>query len=317
MREQAVLIGKTKSLVGVVTTPPYALPDAVQPDSTTRQRTAVLLLNAGIVHRVGPGRLYVKLARRLAELGFVVVRFDASGLGDSEVRLDNLPHDKSSILETIEAMDYLAEERGVDRFVLMGICSGAVTCFTTACADQRVAGAVLMNARGFDYSAEWNTYVMSRGWARDYWRRLLSPRSWIRVLTGKSQYRRFLAVVLFRLKNLFQRSQAVSAVATGLGSDLNALIERDVRLLLVSSQGDHSADYLNAMMGGRAKDLRRSGAVQEECIAGSDHTFTCLKHQQEVLNAVEAWATRWWPGSETTAAPAGDECADQLQRTTP
>ena len=313
MREQAILIGKTKSLVGVVTTPP----DAVPPESTSRQRPAIVLLNAGIVHRVGPGRLYVKLARRLAELGFVVVRFDASGLGDSAVRRDNLPHDKSSILETVEAMDYLAAEHGVDRFVLMGICSGAVTCFTTACADQRVAGAVLMNARGFDYNAEWNTFVMSRGWARDYWRRLLSPRSWIRVLTGKSQYRRFLAVVLLRIKNLFQRSQAVSAVATGLGSDLNALIERDVRLLLVSSQGDHSADYLNAMMGERAKDLRRSGAVQEECIAGSDHTFTCLKHQQEVLNAVEAWATRWWPGSEAATAPVRDECTEQLQRTTP
>src|SRR5262249_27402146 len=43
----------------------------------------VLFLNAGAVHRVGPNRMYVDLARSWAEHGLTSLRLDLSGLGDS------------------------------------------------------------------------------------------------------------------------------------------------------------------------------------------------------------------------------------------
>ena len=46
-----------------------------------RQDTAVILLNAGMVQRMGPYRGGVQLARSLAGGGFPVFRFDQSGLG--------------------------------------------------------------------------------------------------------------------------------------------------------------------------------------------------------------------------------------------
>ena len=73
--EEPVLLGKSGSLAGIITDPPAHAREASRP--------AVILLNAGLVHRVGPGRLYVRLSRRLAAHGFVVVRFDLSGIGDS------------------------------------------------------------------------------------------------------------------------------------------------------------------------------------------------------------------------------------------
>ena len=51
-----------------------------------RFATALILLNAGLVHRMGPFRLYVQMARRLAAEGYAVLRFDQSGLGDSPRR---------------------------------------------------------------------------------------------------------------------------------------------------------------------------------------------------------------------------------------
>jgi alpha/beta superfamily hydrolase len=69
-----VLFGRTRSLVGIITDPPEAERDP--------QRPAIVCLNAGIIHRVGPHRLYVKMARTLAAMGFVVLRFDFSGIGD-------------------------------------------------------------------------------------------------------------------------------------------------------------------------------------------------------------------------------------------
>ena len=58
MTEEAVLFGTTQSLVGILSQPPR--------EEAPRGLPAVILLNAGIVHRVGPNRLYVRMARELA-----------------------------------------------------------------------------------------------------------------------------------------------------------------------------------------------------------------------------------------------------------
>jgi len=286
MSEQAVLFGQTAPMVGVLTDPS---------EGTKRQDAAVVLLNAGIVHRVGPSGLYVKLARRLAGLGYVVVRFDGSGIGDSEVRRDHLPFEKSAVLETIEVMDYVTRARGVHKFVLVGICSGAVTAFKTACEDRRVTGAALLNAQGFHQSGRWNAYAMNPGWVREYWRNLRSVRSWRNALTGRTQYRRLIGVMLGQIKIIVSRDKAVSAVATSLASQLAGVVERNIRLLFMFSKGDHSANYLNLMMGGQKKSFRASGLITEETIIGADHTFTRMAHQQRVIDTVEGWLVRTRP----------------------
>jgi len=57
MREHALLFGDAQGLVGVITDPP---------GPAGPSRPGVILLNAGVIHRVGPSRLYVNLARALA-----------------------------------------------------------------------------------------------------------------------------------------------------------------------------------------------------------------------------------------------------------
>src|SRR5438477_12025633 len=91
MREQAVVFGESNSLIGIVT-------DPSEPSRTLN--TGVILLNPGVVHRVAPGRVYVKIARALAGAGFVVLPFDLSEIRDTAVRRDNLPFGKRVETET-------------------------------------------------------------------------------------------------------------------------------------------------------------------------------------------------------------------------
>src|SRR5690606_37128378 len=51
MRESAVLFGAADSLVGIVTEP--------EPGTARTDAQAVLILNSGLVHRVGPKRMHV------------------------------------------------------------------------------------------------------------------------------------------------------------------------------------------------------------------------------------------------------------------
>ena len=136
VKERALLLGPHKTIVGVV-----AEPEA----SPAPERPIFVLLNAGIVHRVGPHRNSVKLARALAGVGFRVLRFDLSGIGDSAPRRDTLGFQEAALADLAEVLDELAGKYDTTRFALMGLCSGADNSFYMAVRDPRVVGAVLLD----------------------------------------------------------------------------------------------------------------------------------------------------------------------------
>lgn len=294
MNEVALRFGQSGSLVGILTDPPSPKPDQATP--------AVILLNAGLVHRVGPNRLYVEAARRLSALGLVVLRFDFSGIGDSDPRGDRLSSDSRAVKDVAEAMDCLAKERGSQSFLLIGICSGAVRALNTACADPRVAGAALVNPQGFDDTLD--SYVQSRR----YWRTvLLDPRRWFGAMLGKGNYR----LMRSRLRALFVSKGKTAPAAQQVQQNFRSLVQRGAALLLVFSAKDAGLRYLSLIFGGPVEELTRSEGTQLETITGADHTFTSLDSQERFLALIQAWAsgvahcrTSSSPGQKPGAAPS-------------
>lgn len=289
MKEQAVLLGSNRSLVGILTDPPGE-GAAVAP-------VAVVLLNTGIRHRVGPGRLYVNLARDLASMGFVVLRFDFSGIGDSKVRGDQLPFGEGAVRETQEAMDYLAAVRGTQRSVLIGICSGGTISFETACRDARVVAAIPINTGGHVYrhmNAGAAACLRERAMARHYWRITFSSsftrKNLVRALTGQADYRSILSSMLgnpFR-RVLTRRPQATD-LAEGFEAKLQGLAERRVRLLHLYSEGDEGLDHFRGVVGKRLSEWTASGLLEIKIIRGANHTFTMLWSQDELRAIVREW----------------------------
>ena len=97
--ERAVLIGAQPGMVGVETRP-------LGNDGGERAAVAAILLGAGLVHRVGPNRLTVRLARRLAARGIASVRFDHRGIGDSAPRPDGKPFELSASIGGCMVSEY-------------------------------------------------------------------------------------------------------------------------------------------------------------------------------------------------------------------
>jgi pimeloyl-ACP methyl ester carboxylesterase len=147
-----------------------------------RPKLGVVLINAGVIHRVGPHRSSVKLARALAPLGAVVLRFDLSGVGDSQLSTRALPYHEQAVEDVRDALDMLRGEFGVQRFVVFGICSGAVHACSTALADDRVVGVVLFD--GYAYPT-WKTPIAT-AWAMA---RVLPPRQLLSKVWKQTQKR--------------------------------------------------------------------------------------------------------------------------------
>jgi pimeloyl-ACP methyl ester carboxylesterase len=108
---------------------------------TPKDRPTIFLFNAGEIGHVGPARLWVDLARRWAESGFRVIRFDLIGIGDSPVPPGQPPHVvyRADALDEIlhVLQDVLPDDPS--NAVLIGLCSGAY---------HAVEGAIAGKVRG-------------------------------------------------------------------------------------------------------------------------------------------------------------------------
>jgi pimeloyl-ACP methyl ester carboxylesterase len=110
-----------------------------RPDAPS-DKPAIVLLSAGFIHRPGPFRLHVDLARRLAREGFPVARVDLPGVGDAPA-----PKDPDDVHVVRGALDAIGRVLGVSRFVVGGLCSAADLGWKACLADPRVEGLILLD----------------------------------------------------------------------------------------------------------------------------------------------------------------------------
>jgi hypothetical protein len=139
MTERSFLFGSDNRLCGIMTLPA----------GSTAASTACILLNAGVIHRIGPHRVNVKIARALARNGTTSFRMDLSGLGDSGAARSGANLGEQAVSDLRAGMDLVEKETGIDRFVIIGICSAAVHAYFLSLADRRIAGLLMFD--GFTF----------------------------------------------------------------------------------------------------------------------------------------------------------------------
>lgn len=291
MKEKAVLLGKTRTLVGIITDPASG--------TQTPAHATVLLLNAGLLHRIGPSRMYVRLARELAAAGFPVLRLDFSGIGDSEARRDNVAFEEAALEEVRDAMDLMAKAKGSQRFLLMGLCSGADNAFQAARVEPRVAGIALID--GFAYRTP-------GFWLRYYQERMLDLGKWKQLLVtkfgagGKAESEVQAGEALDDSEASYVRGFPPIDQTR---SDLEAMASRGISVLFAYSAGqyqyyNHAEQFDDAF---RGADFR--GRITSRFFPSSNHTFTRHAHRDELIDAIRNWAVTTTTAGSNRAREVG------------
>jgi uncharacterized protein len=281
-----------------------------EPSTTPRPDQWVILLSPGIKGRVAPHQLNCKLAAVLVARGFRVLRFDFYGLGDSEGRLDErLLKDLYGSIQigryvddVLASMNWLRATHGAGRFIVGGLCGGALTGLLAAARDTRIEGVIGLGIPAMldSSTADPSRFMTSgqlRGVRSRYLKKALDLESWLRLLTLKSDVRML-------VRSLFVRRAASAPAAASkpaasnanphFGPALLATLERGCPVLMAFSEADRLYwEFDEKFRQPNAEVFRRFEALaQVEVLKSANHVLTFPEWQTDMKAITAAWIDR-------------------------
>jgi uncharacterized protein len=297
---------------------------------------AVLLLSPGIKGRIAPHRLYIKLARQLCDAGFMVLRFDFYGLGDAEGELEEkrVADVYATVAmgrytdDTLAAMNWMQHEYHVDRFVLSGLCGGAITGLFAGARDPRVQALAGFGIPVIQYGDETLRYKhLSSGeqgqFRRGYLQKLLDWKSWLRLLTLRSDFGIIAKVFLSPLKRLWMKSVGGGTPPSGQDQPQSAVsvdnlnpffppaffdfLNGSRKLFLVFGGNDRLYwDYMEKFYQPRKLKIDQLGNfLEQRVIEGARHIYEEKEHHETLLRVVVDWVQRELDGGSARTAQTG------------
>ncbi len=289
IQEQLCRFGPDRALFGIVTQPGRA---------SNRLAPTLVLPNPGASHHVGPNRLYVNLARKLAAQGITSIRFDLEGFGESVSlgpELGNNAYTKTATRDLGLAFDFMIQEFGSREFTAGGLCSAAHGAFRAAAdaSDIRIRTILLINPLTYRFdeaenSATWRNYsdarilkVPTRGW-RKWLKQLKLQVPWSAAIDATTS--RIWNRVRQNWKDLIETIKP--AEVSEISRDIAQILGKKIRIGLFISSTDPGYDILMAQARRATREGVRDGGIQVQFIRGADHTFSTLQSRVALIESV-------------------------------
>lgn len=271
MNEIVVTFGSDQHLVGTLCMPTTVAPKPI----------AFVMLNAGVVARMGPHRFNVKLARHLAQLGFSSLRFDLSGQGDSRSGSSQASSQEEQVMVDLRAaLDHIEHTTGIQQFAIAGICSGAVAAYYYAQRDERVVATWMLDGYTFH---TWKSHIirymgkLTRLFKRDWRASLHKVMAWVqpapKAAEGDVDY-----------GSNRHPSQADYILA------MQAMASRGMRSFMMFSSDIQWYYNYQGQFHDAFKGQAFESSVTTEYMPTIDHTITLVQAQAYVINRIGAWA---------------------------
>jgi hypothetical protein len=246
-----------------------------QPPPSRGADLGCILMNAGVIHRIGPHRLNVKLARQLATHGVSTIRLDLSGVGDSRPEGSTRNFTEQAVRDIRYALDELQRVTGLKRFVISGLCSGAAIGFRAALADPRIVALQMLDPYA---------YATRRANRRYYAGRMRLPEAWGEAV-GNLMRKAPTEEEANGLLGDFMRDPPAEEFARGLAT----LIQRGVTVMCLYTgsilQVYNYVEQFDEVM----EPYGIAGRIRVEHMPDSTHTFLDVASQRRLIDLTVDW----------------------------
>jgi pimeloyl-ACP methyl ester carboxylesterase len=249
---------------------------------------------------IGRNRMWVRLARTLADEGTPVLRFDYAGVGDSSGEMIGYDLDTPAV-EALQAAFDVLESIGCEDIIVVGTCYGARTALAGSAGDPRVAGIHLMvppvksSAKGSAGVEHLAGYASSRTIAR----KAVEPRTIKRLLKSKGARkaaRRFVAVkarkaVGTSTESRSRRIDTTKEASPGFQRPLHQLLVDGVPVHILFGMDDfYWTEFKEAARGRLGEDLQEfSDLIDVKTIPGVLRGFPSMRIQDLAIESVVSW----------------------------
>jgi len=276
-----------------------------EPTHVARKTTGVLLMSGtfGGTTTLGRNRMWLKLARALADRGYPVLRLDYTGLGDSIGEPYCYALETPAVPEAKAAFDLLGS-RGATDVLLVATCYGSRGALAGAVGDPRVRGLYLFvppvrsgvkGVGGADHLAE---YVTSGELAK----RALSRRIIRKLVKNPRARQAAVRVVAKKLGLARDTDEATGPSNVPETRDADAGFHRPLRRLLTDGvpvrflYGEDDffwTEFQEAAEGRLGADLDRYAELIElETVPGVVRGFLSVRVQDLVIESSLGWVER-------------------------
>lgn len=256
--EETAFFGTKRQLFGIVSMPCRAVKSVSRAD---QRRPAIVLVNAGRNQRAGINRNYTEWARRWSQQGYIVLRMDIAGLGDSPAvqACDlNTLYLQSTSGDVSAAMDHLQGTYGVQKFILGGLCAGGFQCLSAARKDIRLVGLWLLELLRF--------YPVDKRVAR------------------------YVSRVIHRFVRFCMPLRMVPIILdTPLSRWLRRLLKRGALVLVVYREDEPFYDVFRQEVSVLLAKERGEDGLQIKTLPHANHIFTPLWSQAALRSILDNW----------------------------
>lgn len=281
-----------------------------------RPAIGINLLNPGVKSRVAPNRLNVKLSRMLCRKGYFVLRFDPTGIGDSEGEIGPA-EPLTSVWGKIQrglfvpdvrlANQWFKKKYGLDKLFVAGNCGGAVTALLAASGSQEVDGLVLIDlpitvdGEGKDNSTLSEVQLPDRFVRKTllmYLYKLRSTEAWGRLLTLRSNLEEIRAAMSSILKRRISDARRPDYGIHGLNqeavSSLSTYLNTRKQVLFVLAGNDIRNIVLTEKFFPKyfTRDHYNTGQVEILMIQDANHIYTLYPWQEELFDRIYNWISK-------------------------
>lgn len=286
--------------------------------------TVVVLLPAGLKYHVGPHRLNVKLARRLAAIGYAVLRVDPLGLGESDGVLGPAP--TRTLWRMVEEGGFVGDVLLVcrallDQFdgahlVVGGLCGGAITAQLAAAESCSIRGVISIGTAVTQsrVDGEYPSTVseaLARHHMRSYFLKFGSKAAWLRVMRGESDFRAIRRTVQASLRRWFGgRSEAIRYPNENpkFLESFRALQKSGVEHLLLFGENDNRwVEFQAAVLQPHLQDARAGKHYAIETIPDANHELHFSEWQNQATQIIIEWLERHFPCSAMEGVSADNK----------
>lgn len=253
-------------------------------NSSSKPSRAVLLLHGWSGYRIGPGQLLSEAARAIAKNGFAAYSFDFRGRGESELDVSQASLN-SMIRDATRAVPLLREKLGIEKFTLLGLCSGGEVAIGASLSHTRIDGLSLWSAPVFSGAFDLARQARrSRNALEKYARKILLPDTWSKLFSGSLNWKMIIRALSGGRSN---EDAAVEDKAPDTQSQMKAFEAFSGQLLFLYGGNDPETPPSREFYREFVERTKMPHEFHE--IAGANHNFYSLEWKQEVIQLTIDW----------------------------